>query len=106
MHWMATCSNWLETAASPGWMPAHLGVHAACGRRGSDGRPITVLDWRANRLVDKLASLVSARAPLAKPCSALLRSAKAAVLHAAAQLGAVTHAANHHVTWEEADGGA
>ncbi len=37
------------------WMPAH-GSAASIGRAlKSDGRPVTALEWRANRLVDALA---------------------------------------------------
>ena len=77
------------------WMPAHQSI-ASVGRIVlSNGEHMSVLDWRANRLVDAVAKQAadSMRAPMA--ITRLLNSGSAAVKHAATLLGQVTHAANN-----------
>ena len=80
------------------WLPAHLAMGAIGARRLSDGKLLTAVDWRANRLVDALAkqAATTRRAPAA--VVRLLKSARAAIRHSAALLGEVTHAANNHRT--------
>jgi len=89
------------------WMPAHTS-HAAVGvATRSDGRPVSYLDWRSNRLVDKVAKAAAARgrAPLAQ--RRLVAEAHQAVEFSAALLGLTTHAANNYLTTEwRADGSA
>ena len=77
------------------WMPAHQPLSAIGVKTLSNGRLLTAIDWRANRLVDALAKLAAGtrEAPLA--VVRLLESGRAAVKHAAALLGAVTYAANN-----------
>jgi hypothetical protein len=79
------------------WMPAHQTVAAIGNRTLSNGKEMSVADWRANRLVDALAKRAAAsrQAPLA--ITRLLTSGRSAVRHAAALLGQVTHAANNCV---------
>ncbi len=79
------------------WMPAHQSTRAIGTSRGSDGRLLSALDWRANRLVDGLAKLVALRRLPSGSTVATLRSAKLAARHAAQKLGQVTHAANNGV---------
>ena len=78
-------------------MPAHQTFAAVGSRLTSAGLKLTATQWRANRLVDALAQKATEHATWARASSALLRSARLAVRHAAALLGVVTHAANHHV---------
>ena len=78
------------------WLPAHQTTAAIGVQLLSNKRRFSAIDWRANRLVDALAKLAASerRAPVA--IIRLLKSAKAAALHAAALLGQMTHAANNH----------
>eukprot|EP00973_Karenia_brevis_P034718 4790364-Karenia_brevis.AAC.1 len=78
------------------WMPAHQSISAIGVRTLSNGKELSAVDWRANRLVDSLAKKAAGanRAPSA--ALNLLDSATHAVKHAATLLGLVTHAANNH----------
>jgi hypothetical protein len=78
------------------WMPAHQPVSAISVATLSNGKVLSGVDWRANRLVDALAKSAAEtmRAPRALRC--LLESGRAAVRHRAALLAVVTHAANNH----------
>ena len=42
------------------WIPAHLSIRAVGERRLPNEQILTVVDWRANRLVDALAKLGAA----------------------------------------------
>jgi len=89
------------------WMPAHTSRSAVGVAIRSDGCPVTYLDWRFNRLVDKVAKTAAAkgRAPLAQ--RRLVAEACQAVEFSAALLGLTTHAANNYLTTEwRADGSA
>ena len=79
------------------WLPAHRTRAAVGVATLSDGRVMSWTDWRANRLVDALAKSAARMRPMPPRVGTLLASASAAAQHAAALLGAVTHAANHHV---------
>jgi len=83
------------------WMPAHTSRAAAGKRTRSDGRPLTLRDWRCNRLADALAKAAVASDRLPAPLRALLKQAGRASDFAAASLGLVTHAANNylHTDW-------
>ena len=76
-------------------MPARMSATRMVDMRLSNGRRATVLDWRANRLADALAKAAAGTRRRPQPQIEVLRSAEEAVRHAAALLGAVTHAANH-----------
>ena len=78
------------------WMPAHQPTSAIGYRVKSDGREMTSLDWRANRLVDHLALHLASPSSDALKGEKLVKSAKAAARHALALLGQVTHKANNH----------
>ena len=78
------------------WMPAHQPLAAIGTRRLSNGKLLTAVDWRSNRLVDVLAKQAAATREAPRGVSLLLKSAQAAVRHASALLGRVTVAANHH----------
>ena len=89
----------IETIVERGhlvWMPAHQPLSAIGSAVLSNGKLLSGVDWRANRLVDALAkqAATTVRAPREVRC--LLESGRAAVKHAAALLAVVTHAANHH----------
>jgi hypothetical protein len=82
------------------WLPAHLS-HSAIGEaKLSDGSRLTAVDWRANRLVDKLAKIAAGALAEPKNVTDLVGSLDAAAAHAAALLGIVTHAANNHKVLE------
>ena len=87
------------------WIPAHKS-HKAIGEvKKGDGKRLTAVDWRANRLVDALAKAAAADLQVPRKVAAFVRSAEAAAVHAACLLGAVTHAANHYKASQVADGG-
>jgi hypothetical protein len=77
------------------WVPAHLSIKAVGERRLKNGDRFTMVDWRANRLVDILAKLgANANAP-SDDTQRFLKSATALVKHMAAQLGETTFYANN-----------
>ena len=59
---------------------------------------LTMIDWRANRIVDALAKMSALQAQHLPEALKLIKSSEAAVRYAAKLLGRTTHAANHHVT--------
>ena len=87
------------------WVPAHRLITDIGEAKLGNGARFTSTDWRANRLVDKLAKL--AAESLQPPASTikLLESAEAAAAHAACLLGVVTHAANNHKAFTLDEGG-
>jgi hypothetical protein len=78
------------------WQPAHQTLQAIGQRHGSDGKKITTIDWRANRLVDALAKQAAEQVRATKEARTLVQSCREAVRHAACCLGQVTFAANNH----------
>ena len=78
------------------WMPAHQSIAAVGEGRLSSGARLSMLDWRANRLVDALAKEAAAEHQPPPAVAKLLHSAKSAVKHYAMLLGRITHAANHY----------
>ena len=87
------------------WMPAHQSLRTIGEAKLSNGRRLTAIDWRSNRLVDALAKVAAKEMQASKDTLSLLASAEAAAGHAAALLGVVTHAANNHVRFELNDDG-
>jgi len=87
------------------WMPAHQGLGAIGNSSLSNGRTLTAVDWRANRLVDILAKLAASTREAPKSVARLLKSAQRAVRYTAAMLGNATREANHHGIDEVQDGG-
>ena len=78
------------------WLPAHQTATAIGHRILSNGREMTAMDWRANRLVDKLAQKVAWGCISSHDAVKLTTSMRVAARHACALLGVVTHAANNH----------
>jgi hypothetical protein len=78
------------------WMPAHQTVGMVGEAKLSNNQRLTLVDWRANRLVDFLAKLAAAERQLSSGTVKLMDSATVAVRDAACLLGRVTHAANNH----------
>eukprot|EP00973_Karenia_brevis_P009457 1276582-Karenia_brevis.AAC.1 len=78
------------------WFPAHQTLKAVGEVKGSNGRRLSPVDWRANRLVDKLAKIAAGARQHSQHVLKLFASADAATAHAACLLGVVTHKANNH----------
>ena len=78
------------------WMPAHQSLAAVGNATLSSGKELSTVDWRANRLVDALAKRAAAQRQT-PGITKILGSGRAAVRHAAALLGQVTHTANNCV---------
>jgi hypothetical protein len=87
------------------WMPAHQSLLMVGVTKLSSGGRLTVIDWRANRLVDALAKAAAREQQVSRDTVAFLASAEVAAGHAAALLGVVTHAANNHTDVELLDDG-
>ena len=78
------------------WMPAHTTPKCVGEVKLSSGARLTMLHWRANRLVDALAKLSALQAQDLPHAIRLIKSCEVAVKHAAKLLGRTTYAANHH----------
>ena len=79
------------------WMPAHKPVSSIGHVKKSNGKVITAVEWRANRLVDGLAKLAAKSGEAPSSTVELPKSAESLAKFAAAQLGVATHAANNHI---------
>jgi len=77
-------------------MPAHTSKKTAAFAKRSDGRPLTRLDWRSNRLADAFAKAATSDDRLPFALRALLGRATAAADFSTASLGLVTRAANSY----------
>ena len=86
----------LTNEGSLTWMPAHQTEAMIGEKRLSNGRRLTAVDWRANRLADALAKWAAARRQLPMAVGRLLSSGMAAVRYAAGILAAATHRANNY----------
>jgi len=69
------------------WVPAHRSRQAVGQTLRSDGQPLTLENWRANRLVDFLAKAAAGRYRVPGSTLRLLADATAAVSYSAALLG-------------------
>jgi len=87
------------------WMPSHCSLSVALRRTKSDGRLITKLEWRANRLVDALAQTAAGRSRLPRSLMALIRDVERTVEYAAGMVGLTSWAANNFVATRYADNG-
>ena len=87
------------------WFPAHKSYAAVGHLKGSNGVRLSPVDWRANRLVDKLAKLAAGSLQFSEHITKLVPSAEAAAAHAACLLGIVTHSANNFEHTVIGDGG-
>ena len=76
------------------WMPAHTAAEGVENKRKSDGKPVSVSEWRANQLADQLAKRGAEQSDLRIAADKIIRTASDALCHSAAQLGIVTRAAN------------
>ena len=87
------------------WMPAHQTIGAIGNRHLSSGKRMSAIDWRANRLVDKLAQKEATAQSQSNAARGAAREMGVAVKHSAALLGAVTAASNNcKVTISLSDG--
>ena len=77
------------------WIPAHTTAAAIVRAKLSNNKLMTVVDWRANRLVDALAKACANDVLPMAMITDLVNSGGEATKHAAALLGAVTHTANN-----------
>lgn len=77
------------------WMPAHQNTAAIGNRYRSDGRRLSSIDYRANRLVDKLATHFIKPEAQTRKGEKLYADVRAASITALATLGEVTWAANN-----------
>ena len=77
------------------WLPAHKSPSAIGTVLRSDGKYVTAIDWRANRLVDHFARLAALQYGVPELGSMLFKQAQHAAEYFAAFLGTVTYAANH-----------
>jgi hypothetical protein len=87
------------------WMPAHSTANAIEDRTKSNGKSLTVSEWRANQLADRLAKRGAPESVLRKDAVELISIAGAALAYHAAQLGVITRAANCHEKVEVAADG-
>jgi hypothetical protein len=78
------------------WMPSHRTTASIGCIMKSNGKFITALDWRANRLVDKLAKLGAQQHCVPDLAIDTFNAASAAAEYCAALVGTVTFKANHH----------
>ncbi len=78
------------------WMPAHCSTAAIGRRERSDGRTVSAIDWRSNRLVDGLAKMAARLHVAPRVATKMLQHALQASEYLAASLGAITYAANRH----------
>jgi hypothetical protein len=80
------------------WMPAHKSLAEISELRRSDGRRVTVIDWRANQLADALAKKAAPNDETVQRISKLFSTACEAAQYELALLGIVTHASNNWKT--------
>ena len=79
------------------WMPAHQTAAMIGERKVSNGRKLSTVDWRANRLADALAKGAAGVRRAPKAVLRLLDSSAPAVKYSASLLGRVTFSANNHL---------
>ena len=87
------------------WVPAHLSIEAVGQATAHNRNRLTIIDWRANRLVDALAKNCAATVAHEASTNELVASAETLVRHRLAQLAQATYRANNHdVTVLDAEG--
>jgi hypothetical protein len=77
------------------WIPAHLSRAKALAAMRSDGRPVCLRDWRANRLVDVVAKRAALALAVPRRDAQRVRIAAGLLRVEAGVLGVVTQAANN-----------
>ena len=80
------------------WQPGHCSRASVGQAKLSNGARVSPADWRANRLVDRLAKNAAAFHVLTKSAANLINSTAKFAQHSLAQLANVTHAANNFKT--------
>ena len=80
------------------WMPAHTAKASIGVRVKSDGKAITMIDHRANSLVDGLAKAAVEWHRVPAYVRTVLLNAEVAIRHSAALIGVICKAANNHMT--------
>lgn len=85
-----------ELATKIVWIPAHTSADSIDSCKRSDGRQLSVQEWRANQLADALAKRGAPKSQMRNDAERRINMAHRALLHSAAQLGVVTRAANAH----------
>ena len=85
------------------WMPAHQAITAIQNKQMSNGRVLSSIDWRANRLVDGLAKEAAMKDRASYNTRRLISSAESLVRHEASLLGRITHVANNCEMWIQDD---
>ena len=97
--WSMIASNldgcFQDAASLTTWMPSHGAEHSIGQVLDSNGKPITGLMWRANRLVDFLAKSAASPHRLPKRTLDKVKTAAKSLQHFAGVLGAATHGANN-----------
>ena len=78
------------------WMPSHESADGVADKRTSRERAVTIPEWRANQLADKLANRGAGVSDLHNASDRVIKEAGKALCHHGAQLGMVTRAANKH----------
>ena len=78
------------------WMPSHGTVDTIRQTLDSNGKAVTSIMWRANRLVDDLAKSAAGAERLPPWIMEGIKNAANLVLYSAARLGTATHGANNH----------
>jgi hypothetical protein len=80
------------------WMPAHGTIASVGVATMSDGNKVSILQWRANRLVDLLAKSAARPHRIHAKTRVTLQDAFDTLEFSLGMLGAVTFAANNHKT--------
>jgi hypothetical protein len=80
------------------WGPAHTTLATLGSKLKSDGRPLTAVDWRANRLADAAAKLAAHSVRVPWEVREKYEYLGAAHLYGAALAGAACRAANNHMS--------
>jgi len=93
------CTGTVVPAYSPEdkfiWMPSHCTLAAARFTLKSNGQPVSVLEWRGNRLVDLLAKAAARMNRVPQDVRSYIMAANRAVEYSAAMIGTTSWAANH-----------
>ena len=91
-----SAGNLIELRRRLTWMPSHEAIDGVQGMLKSDGKNVTIPEWRANQLADKLAKRGAGCSALRDAADGKIKLAGKALCFHAAQLGVVTRAANKH----------
>ena len=78
------------------WMPAHQSLARALDKTKSNGKSLTMIEWRAKGLAGALAKKAGPRDELIEKVEALVQAAGDTTVHQAGVLGLVTHAADSY----------